>query len=53
MWVGDDAIVLACIAGAVLSPGTDVLSMAMMTFPLILLYEVGFAGSVFRFGAVP
>jgi Tat protein translocase TatC len=40
------AIVLACIAGAVLSPGTDVLSMTMMTIPLILLYEVGFAGSV-------
>src|SRR4051794_36125733 len=40
------AIVLACIAGAVLSPGADVLSMIMMTLPLILLYEVGFAGSV-------
>src|SRR3954463_1715686 len=40
------AIVLACIAGAVLSPGADVLSMVMMTVPLILLYEVGFAGSV-------
>ena len=40
------AIVLACIAGAVLSPGADVLSMIMMTIPLILLYEVGFAGSV-------
>jgi Tat protein translocase TatC len=40
------AIVLAFIAGAVLSPGADVLSMVMMTLPLILLYEVGFAGSV-------
>jgi sec-independent protein translocase protein TatC len=40
------AIVLCFIAGAVLSPGTDVLSMTMMTVPLLLLYEVGFAGSV-------
>src|SRR5215216_1262436 len=40
------AIVLAFIAGAILSPGADVLSMVMMTLPLILLYEVGFAGSV-------
>jgi sec-independent protein translocase protein TatC len=40
------AIVLSCIAGAVLSPGADVLSMIMMTIPLVLLYEVGFAGSV-------
>jgi sec-independent protein translocase protein TatC len=40
------AIVLAFFAGAVLSPGTDVLSMTMMTLPLILLYEVGFAGSL-------
>src|SRR3954454_3216187 len=39
------AIVLAFIAGAVLSPGADVLSMVMMTVPLILLYEVGVAGS--------
>ena len=39
------AAVLACIAGAVLSPGTDVLSMIMMTVPLLLLYEVGVAGS--------
>src|SRR5215211_2175988 len=41
------AIVLAFIAGAVLSPGADLLSMLMMTTPLLLLYEVGFAGSVF------
>ena len=40
------AIVLAFMAGAVLSPGADVLSMTMMTIPLLLLYEVGFAGSV-------
>ncbi|HEX6433067.1 MAG TPA: twin-arginine translocase subunit TatC, partial [Gemmatimonadales bacterium] len=40
------AVVLAFIAGALLSPGADVLSMVMMTLPLILLYEVGFAGSV-------
>src|SRR5215212_3642576 len=40
------AVVLAFIAGAVLSPGADVLSMVMMTLPLLLLYEVGFAGSV-------
>jgi hypothetical protein len=40
------AIVLAFIAGAVLSPGADLLSMVMMTVPLLLLYEVGFAGSV-------
>jgi sec-independent protein translocase protein TatC len=40
------AIVLACLAGAFLSPGTDVLSMIMMTIPLLLLYEVGVAGAV-------
>src|SRR3954462_12869451 len=40
------AVLLAFIAGAVLSPGADILSMVMMTVPLILLYEVGFAGSV-------
>src|SRR3954467_7239389 len=40
------AIVLAFLAGAVLSPGTDVLSMTMMTLPLMVLYEVGFAGSL-------
>jgi Tat protein translocase TatC len=39
------AIVLAAIAGAVLSPGTDILSMLMMTVPILLLYEVGYAGS--------
>jgi sec-independent protein translocase protein TatC len=40
------AIVLSCIAGAFLSPGTDIVSMLMMTVPLILLYEVGIAGSI-------
>jgi Tat protein translocase TatC len=40
------AIVLSFIAGAVLSPGTDVFSMVMMTVPLLLLYEIGFAGSL-------
>jgi Tat protein translocase TatC len=40
------AVVLAFIAGAVLSPGADLLSMVMMTIPLLLLYEVGFAGAV-------
>jgi Tat protein translocase TatC len=39
-------LVLACIAGALLSPGADVISMIMMTIPLLLLYEVGFAGAV-------
>jgi Tat protein translocase TatC len=39
------AIVLAFIAGALLSPGADLLSMVMMTVPLLLLYEVGFAGA--------
>jgi Tat protein translocase TatC len=40
------AIVLSFVAGAVLSPGTDVLSMVMMTVPLLILYEIGFAGSL-------
>ncbi len=39
------ALVLACIAGAVLSPGTDVLSMLMMTVPFYLLYELGVWGA--------
>jgi Tat protein translocase TatC len=39
------AIVLAAVAGAVLSPGTDILSMTLMTVPILLLYEVGYAGS--------
>ena len=32
--------------GAVLSPGTDLVSMIMMTIPLLLLYEVGSPGAV-------
>jgi sec-independent protein translocase protein TatC len=39
------AVVCAFIAGAVLSPGADLLSMLMMTLPLLFLYEVGVAGS--------
>jgi Tat protein translocase TatC len=40
------AVVGAFAAGAVLSPGTDLVSMIMMTIPLLLLYEIGYAGSV-------
>jgi Tat protein translocase TatC len=40
------AIVLALIAGAILSPGADIFSMLMLTIPLILLYEVGYLGSI-------
>mgnify|MGYP001217401399 FL=1 len=40
------AIVLSATAGAILSPGTDVLSMILMTVPILLLYEIGFLGSV-------
>src|SRR6476469_3434515 len=40
------AVVAAFIAGAILSPGTDLVSMIMMTIPLLLLYEVGYAGAV-------
>ncbi len=39
------AVVCAFIAGAILSPGADLLSMLMMTVPLLFLYEVGVAGS--------
>ncbi len=39
-------VVLAFAAGALLSPGGDVLSMTMMTIPILVLYEVGFAGAV-------
>ena len=39
------AMILCMFAGAILSPGTDVLSMVMMTVPLLLLYEVGFLGA--------
>src|SRR5215212_9762212 len=40
------AVVAAFAAGAVLSPGTDLVSMVMMTIPLLFLYEVGYAGAV-------
>src|SRR6478609_1678360 len=40
------AIVLSLVAGAILSPGTDVFSMLMLSVPLILLYEVGYLGSL-------
>lgn len=40
------AIVVAFGAGAILSPGTDLVSMVMMTLPLLVLYEVGVAGAV-------
>ncbi|MGH7499168.1 MAG: twin-arginine translocase subunit TatC [Gemmatimonadales bacterium] len=40
------AIVASFAAGAILSPGTDLVSMVMMTLPLIVLYEVGVAGAV-------
>lgn len=39
-------VVLAFAAGAILSPGADVLSMIMMTVPILVLYEVGFLGAV-------
>ena len=39
------AVVCSFVAGAVLSPGADLLSMIMMTVPLLFLYEVGVAGS--------
>src|ERR1051326_8348793 len=38
------AIVGSFVAGAILSPGTDVISMFMLTIPLLLLYELGVAG---------
>lgn len=38
------AIVGSFVLGAVLSPGTDILSMFMLTVPLLLLYEVGVIG---------
>ena len=40
------AIILSLVAGAVLSPGTDAFSMLMLSIPLILLYEVGYVGSI-------
>src|SRR5262245_39399109 len=38
------AIVGSFVPGAILSPGADVLSMFMLTIPLLFLYEVGVAG---------
>jgi Tat protein translocase TatC len=40
------AVVASFAAGAILSPGTDLVSMVMMTIPLLLLYEVGYGGAV-------
>lgn len=40
------AIILAMIAGAALSPSPDVVTMLIMTAPLLVLYEVGFLGTV-------
>ena len=39
------AVLLNCIAGAILSPGTDVLSMIVSSLLLILLYELGVVGA--------
>jgi len=39
-------VVLAFAAGALLSPGGDILSMLLMTIPILVLYEVGFVGAV-------
>lgn len=39
-------VVLAFAAGALLSPGADILSMLMMTVPILLLYEIGVAGAI-------
>lgn len=41
------AILINAVAGAVLSPGTDVLSMLIFTGLLLLLYEIGVVGSFF------
>jgi Tat protein translocase TatC len=38
------AVVGSFVAGAILSPGADVLSMFMLTIPLLLLYEIGVGG---------
>lgn len=39
------AVVLSFIAGALLSPGSDPMSMMLFTIPLLLLYEIGVIGS--------
>ncbi len=38
------AVVGSFVAGAILSPGADILSMFMLTIPLMLLYEIGVSG---------
>jgi hypothetical protein len=40
------SVVGAFLAGAILSPGADILSMLLMTIPLLVLYEVGFLGAL-------
>lgn len=40
------AIIVSMVAGAILSPGTDVFSMLMLCVPMILLYEVGYVGAI-------
>ncbi|MFI5235593.1 MAG: twin-arginine translocase subunit TatC, partial [Gemmatimonadales bacterium] len=40
------AIILSMCAGAALSPSPDVVTMLIMTAPLVLLYEIGFIGTV-------
>ena len=40
------AIIVSMVAGALLSPGTDVFSMLMLCIPMILLYEVGYIGTI-------
>jgi sec-independent protein translocase protein TatC len=40
------SVVGAFLAGALLSPGADILSMLLMTIPLLVLYEVGFVGAL-------
>ncbi|MES2125296.1 MAG: twin-arginine translocase subunit TatC [Gemmatimonadota bacterium] len=39
------AILLNCIAGAILSPGTDVISMLVTSAMLLMLYELGVIGA--------
>ena len=40
------AMIVAFIAGALLSPGADVITMVLFTLPILLLYEVGVLGAV-------
>src|SRR5690606_28052692 len=39
------AVLLAFVGGAFMSPGGDVFLMLLLTLPLLLLYEIGVAGS--------